>query len=42
MKKATKKSATKKGKTRTGKGQLASKKGLVPAIQMTDRAFSPF
>ncbi len=42
MKKATKKSATKKGKTRTGKGQLASKKGLVPAIQMTDRALVPF
>ena len=43
MKKATKKSATKKGKTGTGKGRLASKKvGLVPAIQMTDKALVPF
>ncbi len=43
MKKATKKSATKKGKTRTGKGQLASRKvGLVPAVQMTDKALVPF
>jgi len=43
MKKSTKKSATKKGKTRTGKGQLASRKvGLVPAVQMTDKALVPF
>ena len=43
MKNATKKSATKKGKTKTGKGRPASKKvGLVPAIQMTDRALVPF
>jgi len=43
MKNATKKSATKKGKTRTSKGHPASKKvGLVPAIQMTDKALVPF
>jgi len=43
MKNATKKSATKKGKTRTGKGHPVSKKvGLVPAIQMTDKALVPF
>jgi len=43
MKNTTKKSTTKKGKTRTGKGRPASKKvGLVPAIQMTDRALVPF
>ena len=43
MKNAKKKSAKKKGKTRTGKGRLTSKKvGLVPAIQMTDKALVPF
>ena len=43
MKKTATKSATKKGTTKTGKVHPASKKkGLVPAVQMTETALVPF
>jgi RNA polymerase sigma-32 factor len=43
MKKATRKSAAKKSTPRTGKGHpVAKKEGLVPAVQVADKALVPF